>query len=68
MTAHDQPKYACPSCGATEYCTQPDSYAIYEAVDESIVFQKTEFVDDGLRLSCRECGEEPPKEFMDATS
>ena len=67
MDADAQPKYACPHCGATEYITEPDGYSLYQAEDDKLFFARTLDVHEEFRLYCRECGEEPPQAFLDAT-
>ena len=66
MTSHDRPKYACPHCGETEFCTLPDSYAIYRAEGGSLHFTRTELTNEKFLLYCRECGEKAPAEFVGA--
>lgn len=60
------PKYACPHCGCREFCTTPDEYSIYLADGDELLFQRTELCNDGIRLSCRECGEDAPAQFAEA--
>ena len=68
MDGQSQPIYACPYCGATEYCAESDAYSIYRAEGDSLRFQRAELTNDGMRLHCRECGGEAPKEFADAAA
>ena len=68
MNDEDAPKYACPHCGAGQYCAAPDSYSIFEAANDRLYLLRTELADDELRLHCRECGAEAPKEFLAAAA
>ena len=68
MSAAGKPKYACPHCGSTEYCTQPDSYAIYVADEDGLSYSHTEQTHEAFRLYCRECSEEAPDSFNAAAT
>ena len=60
----DNPKYACPKCGAAEFITAPNSYDLFEAVGDKLLWRKTESGDsDEDALFCRECGERAPSKF-----
>ena len=66
MNDSDKPKYACPHCGATVFCSQPDSYAVFEAEGDSLYFRRTELTDEGISLHCQKCYEDAPEEFASA--
>ena len=51
-------KYLCPECGHDEFITQPNRYDVYLATEGKLYLQTTHFVDDEVKLFCREC-EEP---------
>ena len=64
----EKPKYACPHCGSTEYITQPDAYSVFMAEGDRLFRSETELVDDPMVLYCRECSEEAPQSFVDAST
>jgi hypothetical protein len=45
-------------CGSTEFITAPNSYDVYELINRKLEFQRTELIEEELKLYCRECGEE----------
>ncbi len=53
------PKYACKECGNDEVRGDFDTYPVYRAEDDKIVFLRTESTDTGvMELYCSSCGEE----------
>ncbi len=55
------PKYACQGCGATEVRGDPDTYPVYEAEGDKLLFRRTETTDFvSSALFCTDCGEEIP--------
>jgi hypothetical protein len=45
-------------CGSSEFTTKPNRYDIYKIMDDKLVLTDSPFLDDELKLYCRECGEE----------
>jgi hypothetical protein len=45
-------------CGSTEFVTQPNSYDIYELIDDILNFQRSELIDSEIKFYCRDCGKE----------
>ncbi len=43
-------------CGSEEFVTQPNRYDVYQIIDGRLEYQRSESVDDGLTVYCRECG------------
>jgi ribosomal protein L33 len=51
-------KIKCKECGAQEFITEPNRYDIYEVIDNKLGFQRSEQVDEEIKLYCRDCSEE----------
>jgi len=51
-------KFKCEICNSEEFITKPNQYDVYKLVDGKLVFQNSEFVEQNIRLFCRECSEE----------
>ena len=51
-------KLKCENCGCDEFITKPNRYDFYKLVSGKLVFQNSEFVEQNIRLFCRECSEE----------
>jgi hypothetical protein len=49
-------------CGSKEFITEPNSYDVYEVIDDKLEYQKTEMIEDEVKIYCRECGEEMKEE------
>ena len=45
------------NCGSREFITAPNSYNIYELIDEKLEFIRSEIIEDEIKFYCRECGE-----------
>ena len=53
------PRFACKECGSDEVRGDFDTYPVFRAEDDKIVFLRTESTDTGvLELYCNSCGEE----------
>ena len=53
------PKYACKECGSDEVRGDFDTYPVYLAEGDKLVFLRTELTDIGvMELYCNSCGEE----------
>ena len=53
------PKFACKECGNDEVRGDFDTYPVFSAEDDKIVFLRTELTDTGvMELYCNSCGEE----------
>lgn len=52
------PQYACRICGSGEIRGEPDSYPVFRAEDDKIVYLRSETLPGGLSyLYCNECDE-----------
>lgn len=52
------PQYACRICGSDEIRGEPDSYPVFRAEDDKIVYLRSETYDNDLSdLICNECHE-----------
>ena len=52
------PRFACKECGSDEVRGDFDTYPVYRAEDDKIVFIRTELTDIGVtELYCNSCGE-----------
>lgn len=50
------PQYACRICGSDEIRGEPDSYPVFRAEDDKIVYLRSETYDNDLSdLICNEC-------------
>jgi FixJ family two-component response regulator len=45
-------------CGSMDFLTKPNSYDIYKVINGKLEFIKSEFIEDELKLYCRECSRE----------
>jgi len=55
------PKYACPKCGSEEVRGDLDSYQVYRAEGQKLVYLRSEFTDPAvLALHCLDCNERIP--------
>ena len=55
---YDIPRYACPHCGSTEVRGDFDTYPVFLAEDNKIVYQRLESTDAGVsELYCNSCHE-----------
>ena len=53
------PRFACKECGSDEVRGDFDTYPVFRAEDDKMVFLRTESTDAGvLELYCNSCGEE----------
>jgi hypothetical protein len=43
-------------CGCTEFVSEPNRYDVYTALNGSLVLKESPFINDVIRLFCRECG------------
>ena len=48
----------CPECECTTFVSEPDSYSVYEMNNGKLEYQRIEFIEDDIKISCRECGTE----------
>lgn len=48
----------CNTCGSQEFITTPNRYDIYEVINNKLVLSESVFIEDEIRLFCRECGED----------
>ncbi|MDR3108859.1 MAG: hypothetical protein LBU65_04110 [Planctomycetaceae bacterium] len=46
------------TCGSSEFITTPNRYDIYKIIGGRLELTNSPFVDDMIKLYCRECGEE----------
>lgn len=51
---------SCPFCGNDDFCTQPNSYDVYQIIQGLPQYIRSEMMLDEFRLYCRECGEQFP--------
>jgi len=45
-------------CGSTEFITELNQYDVYELINGNLEFQRSEDVEDEIKIYCRECGKE----------
>ncbi|MDR2064117.1 MAG: hypothetical protein LBP85_00160 [Prevotellaceae bacterium] len=45
-------------CGSTEFISQPNRYDIYEIIENELVLINSPFIEDEIKLYCRQCSEE----------
>ena len=57
---YDKNYTPCPFCGNYDFCTQPNSYDIYEIYEGKLVLVRSEDTYDEFKIYCRECSEEFP--------
>jgi hypothetical protein len=43
-------------CGSTEFVSNLNSYDVFELVDGKLEFQRSELIEKGKEIFCRECG------------
>lgn len=49
----------CEHCGNDrEFITEPNSYEVYEVIDNQLEYRRNEIIDEDLKLYCRDCSEE----------
>ncbi|MDR2126619.1 MAG: hypothetical protein LBP63_07305 [Prevotellaceae bacterium] len=48
----------CSKCGSTEFITQPNRYDIYEIMENKLTLIESPFIEDEIKLYCRQCSEE----------
>lgn len=48
----------CNACGSQEFVTKPNRYDIYEVINNKLVLSKSVFIEDEIKLFCRECGKD----------
>ena len=54
--AVERPKYACPHCGSTEVRGEFDSYPVFRAEENNLVYARSETIVSGLsELLCNVC-------------
>jgi hypothetical protein len=46
------------NCGSTEFITEPCQYDVYELINGNLEFQRSEEIEDEIKIFCRECGNE----------
>lgn len=46
------------ACGSKEFISEPNQYDVYEIIDGELVLQKSEPIEEKLKLFCRECSKE----------
>lgn len=68
MKSKPKPKYACPKCGETTLVTELDSYGIYKAEGDVIVYQKHKLDDNAVKLRCSKCWEDMPRDWWDGVA
>jgi len=51
------PKHLCPSCGASEFITEPNQYEVLTFTDKGFQVLHNEYMYD-YRIFCRECSAE----------
>ena len=62
------PKYACKECGSDEVRGDFDTYPVFRAEDDKIVFLRSELTDTGvMELYCNSCGEEIDEDLAEIT-
>lgn len=58
MTTNSDPIYACRICGSDEIRGEPDSYPVFLAEDDKIVYLRSEtYANDLSELYCNHCDE-----------
>jgi hypothetical protein len=45
-------------CGSKEFISEPNRYDVYEIIDGKLVLVDSPFIEDEIKIFCRECGEE----------
>ena len=54
-----RPKYACHVCGSDEVRTDPETYQVFLAQGDKLIFLRSDFNASGLStIYCNECDEE----------
>lgn len=48
----------CPECGSEEFATQPNRYDYLRFVNGQFQVEKSEFINEKVRVFCRRCGAE----------
>lgn len=51
----------CPKCGSEEFITQPNQYDCLRFVNGEFQVEKSELINENLRVFCCECGDEVDK-------
>ena len=65
--AVERPKYACPYCGSTEVRGEFDSYSVFRAEGDKLVYTRSETIVAGLsKLLCNACHNFITDELYDA--
>ena len=63
-----QPKYACPHCGSIEVRGDFDSYPVFRAEGDKLVYTRAETIVSGLSvLYCNACHDFITNDLYDAT-
>lgn len=50
--------YKCQNCGSTEFISQLNKYDIYEVRNNKLVYVDSEYINEELKLFCRDCSNE----------
>ncbi len=48
-------EYECKACGCSEFISKPNRYDIFRAIDNKLVLVETKYIEEELKLYCRDC-------------
>ena len=58
MKSSQNRKIKACKCGSIEFISKPNRYDIYEIIENELILSDSPFIEDEIKLYCRECGDE----------